>query len=122
MKSLTYKQIYFKKVICYSKPSEKSGILRKNTIGHNKPLFAQCEALDTLCLYNLLKVKLGSWPSHDGITEWRMPSFQLSVSYLDSVHMCAVVFVELVSLWLVDSNVNTLRRFQMSTKDGAVWA
>ena len=97
MKSLTYKQIYFIKVICYSKPSEKSGILRKNTIGHNKPIFAQCEALDTLCLYNLLKVKLGSWPSHDGITEWRMPSFQLSVSYLDSVHMCAVVFVELVS-------------------------
>ena len=57
------------------------------------------------------------------LTEWRMlPSFQLSVSYLDSVHMCAVVFVELVSLWLVDSNVNTLRRFQMSTKDGAVRA
>ena len=57
------------------------------------------------------------------LTEWRMlPSFQLSVSYLDWVHMCAVVFVELVSLWLVDSNVNTLRRFQMSTKDGAVRA
>ena len=34
--------------------------------------------------------------------KWRMPSFQLSVSYLDSVHMCAVVFVELVSrrLWI----------------------
>ena len=49
--------------------------------------------MDTLCLYNLLKVKLGSWPSHDGITEWRMPSFQLSVSYLDSVHMCAAYVI-----------------------------